>query len=569
MTDHEFFEKLLIILGGSLCATILFRRFRLPPIVAYISVGMFVGPEVLGWIHEPEDFALIAEFGVAFLLFSIGLEFSLSKMLSLRFAVFGLGTAQVAVCTGVFALAVFLWGQATPETVVVVAGALALSSTAIVTRELSDQQQFESRYAQLALGVLLFQDLIAVVFLVLVPIFGGTSQGAFWLLVLTSLGKSILLFAILMAVGKWLLPPVYQEVARGSSDEVFVLSTLFIVLLAAWLTYTFGLSMALGGFAIGMMLSESPFKHQIVSDIRPFRDILLGLFFVTVGINIEVSLLGDYGLRILVFTVALIVIKAVVVAAVVWMMGEPGTVPLRVGLALAQAGEFGLALIALGRLNNVIPSDQASFIALIAIFSMLTSPILIRHSNTIAEALLFWLPQGGMRKATPAVTLHQADHVVIGGFGRVGQTITELMEANHIPYIAIDRNIDLVREGRSRGRNVVYGNATHVDILRSCHIDKAKLAVLTFRSADLATGTVQQIRSKGIQTPIIVRCHEYGDFNELISIGADHVVPEMLEASLIISSHVLTMLGVPGHLIEQQLEAIRDRHRPTSSKSVE
>ena len=561
VTNFTFTEELLIVLGVSLCTTMLFRRVKLPAVIAYIAAGCLVGPHLLGWIDEPADFSLIAELGVAFLLFSIGLEFSLTKMLSMKFAVFGVGSVQVIACSIVFALAVYLWGS-TLETSIVVAGALALSSTAIVTRELGDLQQFNARHGQLSFAVLLFQDLIAVFFLILVPVLGGASSEGFGMLLLASMGKGFLLFAVLMAVGKWILPYIYHEVARANSDEIFVLSTLVIALLAAWLTHMSGLSMALGGFVIGMMLSESMFKHQINIDIRPFKDILLGLFFVSIGMNIELSLLQTYWFRILIFTLALIGIKALVVAVVVRLLGDSMETSLRVGLNLAQAGEFGLALIALGYINGAIPLDQGSFIILIALFSMLASPLMIRHGRGITEFLLARMPGVGTGEATqlPQITLYQTDHVVIGGFGRVGQTVALLLEANNIPYIGIDQNIELVSDCRKRGSNVVYGDCSKLEILRSCHIDKARLAILTFRSVELARNTIMQIRSKGIQVPIIVRSYEHGNFEELISIGANWVVAEMLEASLIISSQVLTLLEVEPHLIEQQLDQIRSQN---------
>lgn len=568
MTEFTFIEELLIVLSVSLCTTILFRRLKIPAVIAYIVAGSLIGPNFLGWIDDPQDYSLIAEFGISFLLFSLGLEFSLTRMLEMRFAVFVVGTFQVAACSIVFALAVYLWGT-TIESAIVIAGALALSSTAIVIKELSDQQQFDSRFAQLSFSVLLFQDLIAVVFLIMVPVLGGTSNEGFIYLLLNSLGKGTLFFVALMAAGKWVLPYVYNEVARTNSDEVFVLSTLVIALLAAWLTHMTGLSMALGGFVIGMMLSESMFKHQINIDIRPFKDILLGLFFVSIGLNIELSLLHTYWFRILVFTLGLIVIKAFVVAIVVRVLGDTWSTSMRVGLILAQAGEFGLALIALSYINGIIPLDQGSFIIMIALFSIIASPVLIRHSRRITEYLLSILP--GIKPDTPhvssPVTLYQSGHVVIGGFGRVGHTVATLLEKNGIPYIGIDRNIDLVAECRKRGSNVVYGDCTRLGILRSCHIDRARLAILTFRSLALARNTILQIRNKGIQVPVIVRSYEQGNFEELISIGANWVVAEMLEASLLISSQVLTLLEVEPHLIEQQLEEIRARSLGIKQKS--
>lgn len=557
----SFLEELMIVLLTSLGAALLFRRVKLPPIVAYIAAGVFVGPALLGLVKDPQTFAAVAEFGVAFLLFSIGLEFSIGKMLTLRFAVFGLGTLQVVVCSVVFVAAVYLWG-ASLSAALIVAGALALSSTAIVTRELSEMQQFNTHYAQLALGVLLFQDLIAVVYLIALPTLGNGAEAGLLPVLAVTFGKGALLIGVLLAAGKWVLPRIYHEVAQHGSDEIFVLSTLVIALLAAWLTHWFGLSMALGGFVVGMMLSETSFKHQVEIDIRPFKDILMGLFFVSVGMNTDLTLLQVYWPRILLFTIALILIKFVVVAAILGALRESGRNALRVGLTLAQAGEFGLALVALAQAHQVLPADQASFVILIATFSMALSPLLVRHSHDIADALLARLPAAlrGAEKAEPQITLHHADHVLIGGFGRVGQTLADLLERNGINYTAIDRKISVVRDARSNGKNVVYGNSGNLAILKSCHLATARLAVLTFSSVDAAKETISRIRHANIDIPIIVRCRQHEGFEELISVGASHVVPEMLEASLIISSHVLDMLDIEPAVIERQLAETRSLH---------
>jgi CPA2 family monovalent cation:H+ antiporter-2 len=473
-------------------------------------------------ITDPESFSLIAEFGVAFLLFSIGLEFSLPKMLKLKFAVFGLGSIQVVSSVIIFTLAVYLWGT-TLNAAIIIAGALALSSTAIVSRELSDQQQFTSHYAQLTMGVLLF--------------------------------------IALMATGKWVLPAVYAEVARARSDEIFGLITLVIAFITAWLAHAIGLSMALGGFVIGMMLSEGPFKHQIIADIRPFKDVLLGLFFVTVGMNIDLTLIPTYWPRLLIFTMGLIAINTIIVYLVVMFMGEDRRVSMRVGIALAQAGEFGLALLTLAKMNGVVPPDQASFIILIAVLSMLLSPMLIRNSRQLSDKLINILPGSDIanKPKLNLVDLHHSGHAVIGGFGRVGQTIAHLLDRNDIPYIGIDHDIEIVSKCRERGDNVIFGDCTKLEILKSCHISDARLTVLTFKSLNLAKDTIREIRRQNIQVPIIVRCYEHGNFEELISVGADWVVSEMLEASLIISSQVLTILEIDSHTIEQQLEEIRTR----------
>ncbi|MFT4564653.1 MAG: CPA2 family monovalent cation:H+ antiporter-2, partial [Gammaproteobacteria bacterium] len=388
--EFEFFEDLTTILTAALVVAIVFSRIRLPSIIAYMIAGVLIGPYLLGWV-DPSGFALMAEFGVVFLLFSLGLEFSLPRMMSLKGPVFGLGGAQVLVTTTVFASVVYAWG-ATIEAAVVVAGALALSSTAIVTRELAVSQQLDSRYAQLSVAVLLFQDLVAIVFLILVPVFargeGGNVAGELG----SALLRGALLLVLLMSIGKWLLPRIYHEVSRTRSDEVFLLTTLVIALLAAWLTHSVGLSMALGSFIIGMMLGEGPFRHKIDVEIRPFKDVLLGLFFVTIGMNVDLAIVADHWLRIVLFTAALVLINISILAVLARTMGERHGDALKVGITLAQAGEFGLALLVVAQLNAVVPIGQASFVIAIAVLSMLVSPLLIRHVHTISDWLVAYWP---------------------------------------------------------------------------------------------------------------------------------------------------------------------------------
>lgn len=552
--EQGFFEQFLAIMCASLLATVLFQRLRLPGILAYLVAGSFIGPHVMGWISDPGEFAFLAEFGVVFLLFSLGLEFSLPKLMSLRSTVFGAGSVQVLCCTLVFGGAVYVWGT-TLSAAVVIAGALALSSTAIVTKQLSEQKQVHTRHGQLAIGVLLFQDLVAVVFLILVPVLAGNEPGSVWSALGWALLKGLLLIALLLSVGKWVLPPLHREVALARSEEVFVLSTLVIVMLASWITHSFHLSMALGGFVIGMMLGESQFRHQINSDIRGFKDILLGLFFVTIGMNIQVDLLLDYWPRLIAFTLALILIKTLLISFLIGMLGDSRDTALKAGLNLAQAGEFGLALLALGVMHGLLPPDQASFIILVAVFSMMASPFLIRYNDKISAFL--WSLTGKDKSGTPednhVTTMHQSNHAIIGGFGRVGKTIAKFLEANDIDYIAVDQDVAVVNAERERDFNVMYGDCTKVDILRSCHIETARLAILTFRSIEMAKNTIEQIRASGVSVPIIVRCYEQGDFEELISLGADCVVPEMLEASLMISAQVMSLLEFSEEDIEQQI----------------
>ena len=551
--SEELFQQYLIILSFSLVGAIIFRRLGMATIVAYMAIGVLVGPYVLGFIDNPQQFSLLAEFGVVFLLFNLGLEFNLKKMMAMRFAVFGVGGFQVATCTLVFATAVYLWGS-NLSTAIMVAGTLALSSTAIVTRELLGNRQLHNLHGQLSVGVLLFQDLVAVVFLVLVPVLGGTQDVSLASSLMGAAISAVVLLVLLLVIGKWVLPIIYTEVAKSKSNEIFVLSTLVIVLLAAWLTHSFHLSMALGAFVTGMMLGEGPFKYQVEIDIRPFKDILLGLFFVTIGMGLDVSLLLIYWPRILFFTLCLIGIKFILVAAVVRLLRYSSHDALSVGLNLAQAGEFGLALMALATINGIVPIEQASFIILIITFSMVASPFLIRHANWISKRILHGKPSTSQKAA---IQLQLENHVIIGGFGRLGSTLSTFLENNDLAYIAIETNIDLVDKYRKQGKNIIYGDSNDIEILSHCHLDSARLIVLTFKSLEEGKTAIAGIRQLNSSVPIIVRCQDHHGLDELLLLGADHVYPELLESSLLISRHVLGLLSIDEQEITKQIEDYR------------
>lgn len=551
--EQQFFEELLAILGMAIVVTVLLRRLQLPSIISYLLAGVLIGPSLLGLVDDPQHFELLAEFGVVFLLFSLGLEFSLPKMIGLRKAVFGLGGIQVCSCMLIFLLAVWFWGDDL-QSAFLIAGALALSSTAIVSKELSTLGQVHSRHGQLSIGVLLFQDLAAVVLLIMVPVMAGSGDTSMAQALGWALLKGTLLIVLLLSIGKWLLPPLYREIACARSDEIFVLSTLVIAMLAAWVTHYFHLSMALGGFVIGMMLGDSPFRHQISSDIRPFKDVLLGLFFVTIGMNIELGILQEHWLRILLFALLLMLIKTLIISLLVRLMGDNRQVALQTSLNLAQAGEFGLALLALGVMHGLLDSDQSSFIILVLVLSMAASPFLIRHGHRISQFLERHLWRTPLEEEEEDDSyLPQGQHVIVGGYGRVGRTITRLLEANNIDYIVIENDVNVVNRCRRDNRNIIYGDCTKPEILENCHLSTSMMAVLTFRSMEQAKHSIEHIRANGISVPIIVRCSEHGDVEELVSMGADHVVPEMLEASLVIGTQMLSILNISQPMIDDQI----------------
>lgn len=547
--SETLFQQYLIILSFSLVGVLLLRRLKMATIVAYMIVGAAIGPSGFRMIADPAQFGFIAEFGVVFLLFALGLEFSFRKMLTMRFAVFGVGGFQVVICTTIFFAAIYWWGATFPVAFVV-AGSLALSSTAIVTRELANNRELHNLHGQLSVGVLLFQDLVAVIFLILVPVLASGTGDSLLPALATAAFNSAVLIAVLLAAGVWILPPVYAEVSKSNSQEIFVLTTLVIVLLAAWLTHSFHLSMTLGAFVTGMMLGEGPCKYQIENDIRPFKDILLGLFFVTIGMNLDLGLLVDYWPRILLFTAGLILVKGIAVSAVVRLLGYSKRDATTVGLNLAQAGEFGLALMALALSNQLIPASQASFIIIVAIFSMILSPFLIRHAATLSHKIF---PVASQEDKHLKINMQLEGHVIIGGLGRLGMLLTESLERNGIDYIAIERDIDVVEKNRKQGKNVVYGDSNNVEILNLCHLSSAKLVVLTFKSIEEGKSAVSRIRQADPRVPMIVRCQNHTHYDELVSLGANHVFPELLESSLMILRHMLEILDIEDEAISSQI----------------
>ena len=555
------FLELLVILTSSLISVMVCRRLRIPDIVAYLLAGALIGPKALALIQDGEELRFLAEFGVCFLLFELGLEFSLPKLLGLRRSVFGLGALQVGLTTAALAGLFMLAGIFPPAPAWVVGGALALSSTAIVVSELRRLKLIHRHHAHVAVGVLIFQDIAAVLLLIIVPALNGTDEAALLEQMGWALGRSFLLGVILLATARWVLPRIYREVAKTGAEEVFVLSTLVIMLLSGWLTSAFGLSMAFGAFIIGAMLGDSEFRHQVEMDIRPFRQMLMGLFFVGIGLRLDLGLAADEWRLLLAGTAALVLCKWLLAGLAAFVAGESLNSAGRLGLMLAQAGEFGFALIALALDVGLLESATASRVLLVALGSMALSPLLIAYNFEISVGIGRLM---GMRTLRRDRELRQvpdamADHVILAGFGRVGQMIARFLKAKGIPYLALDLDSEQVKQGRAAGEPVIYGNCGRIGLLLSCHIDQARLAILTFKSLKEAERVIGKIRALGYRLPIIVRTQHHGDCVGLVNAGADQVVPEMFESSLFIAAEVLTLLGFSRDEIERQVREERQR----------
>lgn len=555
------FANLLIILASSLVVIALFQRLRLPPVLGYLCVGLMIGPTAFNWVNESEELPDLAELGVVFLLFSLGLEFSLTKMLALRHVVFRLGGLQVLVTATLLGGGLMLLGMSVTPALLLGAG-LSLSSTAIVSKELGSLGEIFSSHGQNAIAVLLFQDVVAVLLLTLVPVFAGNSDQAWYWALPVTLGKTVVLFVGLLLTSRWLLPRLFHEVAAARSAELFVLLALVIVLLTAWLTHLLGLSPALGAFLAGMLLGESHYRHQIEADIRPFRDILLGVFFVSIGMLIDLQLFASHSLLILGLTLGLLLIKGCVVALLVKWRGSDVETAWRSGLALAQGGEFCFALMALMQQNKMMPPDLGGLLLAATFCSMLLTPLLLRSAPRIATRLHRKPNEEAKLDEISALNAGLHSHVVICGYGRVGQSIGRALRNALQPYIALDTDPVRVQEAAVGETCVHYGDSRRGELLLAVGLARARLLVIAVDQADIALLILQEARRLNSTVPILVRTRDDSQLAELKAAGASEVVPELLESSLMLASHALIMLGIPAHQVQERADQIRhDRYR--------
>jgi len=555
------FTNLLIILASSLVVIALFQRLRLPPVLGYLCVGLMIGPTAFDWINESEELPDLAELGVVFLLFSLGLEFSLSKMLALRKVVFRLGSQQVLVTAILLGSLLMLSGIAATPALLLGAG-LSLSSTAIVSKELGSLGEIFSSHGQNAIAVLLFQDIVAVLLLTLVPVFAGSSDQAWYWALPVTLGKTVVLFVGLLMASRWLLPRLFHEVAAARSAELFVLLALVIVLLTAWLTHLLGLSPALGAFLAGMLLGESHYRHQIEADIRPFRDILLGVFFVSIGMLIDLQLFVSHGLLIFGMTLGLLLIKGCVVALLVKWRGSDVETAWRSGLALAQGGEFCFALMALMQQNRLMPAEVGGLLLAATFCSMLVTPLLLRAAPGLAIRLHRKPNEEAKLEEISTLNAGLHSHVVICGYGRVGQSIGRALRNALQPYIALDNDPVRVQEAAVDETSVHYGDSRRGDLLLAVGLARARLLVIAVDQTDIALLILKEARRLNSTVPILVRTRDDSQLAELKAAGASEVVPELLESSLMLASHALIMLGLPAHQVQERADQIRrDRYR--------
>lgn len=543
MSDN--FANILILMTVAVAAVWLFKRINLPPILAYLFCGILAGPDLLSLFEHPEEMHFFAELGIVFLLFSLGLEFSLPKMLAMRHLVFGIGLGQMVITTGVFAVLAYWFGFEL-KTALVIGSMAALSSTAIVIKQSSELGILNTARGQMAVSILLFQDLAVVPLLIVIPLLSDGAHQSLGTAISMAIVKGLVVVAILMSAGKWILPRLFREVARTRTDELFVLTTILVTLIAAGLTYSFGLSMALGAFLAGMMLGESQYRHQLEADIRPFRDILMGLFFITLGMRLELSVLTEQWHWALMGAAFLVLVKILLIRYSAWLFKAKEQDAWAAGIKLCQMGEFSFVIAALAVNHGLLSNHQSSLLLTIGVLSMAVTPWLVDHSLVFAKKLSKQVtPSFTPDAQQPLSSKALQDHVLIFGFGRVGQSVSRMLKVEAIPYLSVDSDPIRVQESRLAGESIYFGDVSQKDILRAVGIDKAKLVLLTFDEPGKALKVVETIATLRPDLPIVVRTRKDYHLEALYQAGASQVVPEILEGSLMLVSQVLHLSGVP------------------------
>jgi CPA2 family monovalent cation:H+ antiporter-2 len=549
-------ELVLLYLVAAVAGVTLFRSLKLPPMLGYLVVGVLIGPNALALAKDSEGVRYLAEFGVVFLMFVLGLEFNLPKLRSMRTLVFGLGLSQVGL-TVIGAVAghfLLLWlfsfttrpWELDWKGAVVLGGAIAMSSTAITVKLMAERLEIESEHGKRVLGILLFQDLAVVPLLVIIPALGTGPEHMAGSLGLALL-KAVALLTVLLVGGQKVMRWWLTLVARRKSDELFMLNLLLVTLGLAYLTEHAGLSLALGAFVAGMLVAETEYKHQVETDIRPFHDVLLGLFFITIGMKLDWRPVLDQWFIVLLLTTAPIVAKFVLIAALARLFRAPAGTALRTGLYLAQAGEFGFVLLTLGADHHLVAPQWVSPVLAAMVLSMLAAPFIVMFSDRIVNRLSAndWLMQSVALTSIAKKSMSTEAHVIICGFGRSGQNLARLLEPERIPYMALDLDPDRVRQAAAAGQSVVFGDAARLQSLMAAGLARASAVVITYHDTPSALKILHLVREHAPKVPVVVRTVDDADMDRLRAAGATEVVPEAIEGSLMLAGHALALVGVP------------------------
>lgn len=553
-------EVIIIVFCTALTVSVIFRKLRLSVVLGYLVVGSLLGPHVLGFVQSSEYATNLAEFGVVFLMFTVGLEFSIPKLFSLRKSVFFVGGLQVISCVAITTFIGTLIGMSMLSALVT-GSIVAMSSTALVSKQLQDQYELQTHHGLNSIGILLFQDVAVIPLIIIITSLAKSTGTSMPVILLWALLKGIIAIIFIFLLGRWLLRPLFRGIAKTRAIELFTLSVLLVTLASAWITHSMGLSYAFGAFLAGMMLGESEYRHQIEVEIRPFRDILLAIFFITIGMLADFHTWHATWFWILLLVCALTVFKLGIIYVLSRLSGNSSYISARTGVVLAQGGEFGFAILTLARDNNILSSPYEQVILAALLISIAIAPLLIRYNKQIAG---YFAPRGRKISESPSQTaliknakkLH--DHVIICGYGRVGQHLARMLDKINYPYIGIDFDAELVQFASLGGDPIIFGDASHPEILKKVGVNQAKVLIISLSDLTVCHKILTMVRQHFPDLPVLVRCKDNAELKELKKIGATQIIAEIFETSLTLSHHLLQIIKLPRDKIAEIIQDIRD-----------
>ncbi len=552
----------LLLLAASVFGVILVRRINMPPMFGYLLVGLLIGPHALSLMKNVKAANTLAEFGVVFLMFSIGLEFSLARLYTMRKTVFGFGMSQVLVTMAVAAGLAMLTGL-NWQAGFALGGAMAMSSTAVLSKLLVDRRELQAPHGREVMGVLLAQDLLVVPLLIVIPALGQPAADMA-LEVGVALLKATVVLGVVLFLGQKFMRRWFHIVALGKSSELFVLNVLLVTLGLAYITEEAGLSLALGAFVAGMLIAETEYRHQVEEDIKPFRDVLMGLFFVTIGMKLNPTVIWENLGLVLLLVMGILVVKAIVVFVLSRLFGGSHSTALRSALWLAAGGEFGFVLLTEVASARLAPRPTLQFVLAALLISMMLAPLIVHWCDRIVIRFSAgeWLARSMQLTQLAAASLATQKHAVLCGFGRSGQSLARILGQEHISYVALDLDPERVREAAKGGETVMFGDAGRREHLIAAGIKRASVVVITFADTPTAEKILHYCRELRPDLPVLVRTEDERDLPRLVAAGAAEVVPDAQEASLMLGSHALLLMGVPlNRVMRRARDARNARYR--------
>jgi CPA2 family monovalent cation:H+ antiporter-2 len=551
--DISLYKEALVVLGAAGVVIPLFHRLRVSSVLGFMLVGVVVGPfgiasiaPRLPWLSaitlgDPDSIQPIADLGVVLLLFMIGLELSFERLWVMRRLVFGLGCVQVVLCASVLAAAALALGYGW-NSAVVIGLALAMSSTAVAIQVLAEEKRLNTATGRTAFSILLFQDLAVVPVLFAVGALGSATQAASAKDIGLAIGQAVLAVAVIVALGRLVLRPLFRSVARTRSAELFVAACLLVVISTGLATAAAGLSMALGALIGGMLLAVTEYRRQVEVTIEPFKGLFVGVFLISIGMSVDIRIMATHPLLVFGGAAAMVLLKLLVIAPSVRAFGQSWATGLQAGLLLGPGGEFGFVIVSVAIGSRLLVPETASLVLFVTALTMATIPLLSAFGNRLVPRITSKAsvdPELLVPETTDALP-----RVIIAGFGRVGQTVGSMLEAHKVPYVAVDSDPRRVAAQRKQGKPVYFGDMTQIALLRRVHLDTARALVVTLDDTAAADALVAGARAERTDLLIVARARDAAHAAHLYRAGASDAVPETIEASLQLSEAVLVDVGV-------------------------